>query len=191
VRTRTRVHFTSVEEAQLERVGVFLGGQYRATLAERIRLGALTRKEQGEWRAIRKRALTVATSSRWAGAITRTAQDSFDLGMRGLGGHVDSLTAAVNVIGARLGAPVGGQARDLDWPRARPVRGYASEAERFAKSRRRAQLEARLADATKRLEHGRPRIVAGGGRLWRNRANLDQAQMTREQWERRWMDERM
>jgi hypothetical protein len=193
VRTRTRVRLTGVEEVALERVGVFLGGQYRAALAERIRLGAVTRKEQAEWRTERKRALTTATSSRWAGAITRTAIDSYDLGMRGLGAHVDSLTAAVNVIGARLGAPVGGQARDraLDRPRARPVKGYASEAERFAKSRRKAHLEARLADATKRQRIGRPRIVAGGGRLWRGRHHLDLAGMTREQWEARWMGERM
>jgi hypothetical protein len=111
--------------------------------------------------------------------------------MRGLGGHVDSLTAAVTVIDARLDAPVGGEVRDLDQPAARPVKGYASEAERFAKSRRKAQLEARLADATKRRAQGRPHIVAVGGRLWRGRANLDQAQMTRAQWERSWTDGRM
>ncbi|WP_425956503.1 hypothetical protein [Xylanimonas sp. McL0601] len=190
-RTRTRVHLTVSEAAAIERIGVFLGCRYRETLAGRLRLGRMSAKGQAAWRTERKQALTAATSSRWAGAITRTAIDSYDLGMRALGAHVDSLTAAANAIGARLAAPVGGEVRDLDRPRAKPVRGYQTQAERFAKSRRRAQLEARLADALVRRGQGRPRIVAGGGRLWRNRAHLDQVGMTRAQWERRWTDERM
>ncbi|MBM7818070.1 IS605 OrfB family transposase [Cellulosimicrobium cellulans] len=191
VRTRTRVHLTSEEEAAVTRIGAFLGGHYLATLADRIAVGLTTGKEQARWRAERKRALTAATSSRWAGAITRTVIDSYDLGMRGLGAHVDSLTAAVKTIGARMAAPVGGEVRDPHKPDARPVKGYKSEAERFAKSRRKAQLEARLADARERRELGRPRIVAGGGRLWRQRSCLDTSQMTREQWNQRWTSKRM
>lgn len=191
VRTRARVHLTAAEEVAVMRIGVFLGGQYRATLVERIALGAVSTKEQAQWRASAKNALTAATSSRWAGAITRTAIDSYGLGMRALEAHVDSLTAAVNTIGARMAAPVGGELCEPDRPKARPVKGYATEAERFAKSRRKAQLEARLVDAAEHREQGLPRIVAGGRRLWRHRANLDAAGMTREQWEQRWMDERM
>lgn len=191
VRTRTRVHLTDGEEAAIERIGVFLGGQYRAALADRIALGVVTSKEQADWHRERKNALTAGASSRWAGAITRTAMDSYDLGMRGLSAHIDSLTAAICTIAARLAVPVGDEVRDPDRPRARPVKGYRTEAERFQKSRRKAQLEARLAEALRRRETGRPRIVVGGGRLWRNRQHLDQAGMTRAQWESRWTDGRM
>lgn len=191
VRIRTRVHLTPEEQTVLEQIGVFLGGQYRATLVDRIALGAATKKEQAAWRQVRKQALTAETSSRWAGAITRTAIDSYDLGMRGLGAHVDSLTAAISTLGARLAAPVGGNSRDLNRPHAKPVRGYASEAEWFHKSRRKAHLETRLAQARARQEAGQPRIVVGGSRLWRNRQNLADTPMTVAQWEKRWAEERM
>lgn len=191
VRTRTRVHLTPQEEVVLEQIGVFLGEQYRATLVDRISLGVVTRKEQGVWRQVRKQALTASTSSRWAGAITRTAIDSYDLGMRGLNAHVDSLTAAVSTLSARLAAPVGHTSREVNRPHARPVRGYATEAERFGKSRRKAHLDARLVEARARQQEGRPRIVVGGGRLWRNRRNLAETSMTLAQWEKRWTDERM
>lgn len=191
VRTRTRVHLTAAEEAALEQIGVFLGGQYRATLVDRIALGPATRKEQASWRQVRKQALTAGTSSRWAGAMTRTAIDSYELGMRGLNAHVGSLTAAISTLNARLAAPVGGTSREADRPHARPVRGYATEAERFGKSRRKAHLQARLVQARARQQAGRPRIVAGGGRLWRNRQNLAAAALTVAQWQQRWADERM
>ena len=83
VRTRTRVRLTPAEDRALEQIGVFLGGQYRATLSDRIARGTITKKEQADWRQVHKQALTASTSSRWAGAITRTAIDSYDLGMRG------------------------------------------------------------------------------------------------------------
>lgn len=191
VRTRTRVHLTPEEEAVLEQIGVFLGEQYRATLVDRIALGTVTKKEQGVWRQVRKQGLTASTSSRWAGAITRTAIDSYDLGMRGLNAHVDSLTAAISTLSARLAAPIGGKSREADRPHTKPVRGYATEAERFHKSRRKAHLEARLAQARARQEAGQPRIVAGGSRLWRNRQNLAETPMTVAQWQQRWTDERM
>ena len=111
--------------------------------------------------------------------------------MRGLGAHIDSLTAAISTLGARLAAPVAGKSPEVNRPHAKPVRGYASEAERFHKSRRKAHLEARLAQARARQESGQPRIVVGGSRLWRNRHNLADTPMTVAQWEKRWTDERM
>ena len=172
VRTRARVHLTAAEGAAVEQIGTFLGTQYRQTLASRISLGVARQVDKAPWRRERKQALTAATSSRWAGAITRVAEDSYNLGMRGLNAQVSSLHAAVAVIQGRLDAPVGGEVRDPQRPKARPVRGYATEAERFAKSRRKAHLEERLTDALERLEAGLPRIVAGGGRLWRGRQHL-------------------
>jgi hypothetical protein len=194
VRTRTRVRASADEQAALERVGVFLGGLSRQVLASRVRLGRVSGREQAAWRAQEKRRLTGLSSSRWAGALTRTAIDSYRLGVRGQAGEVVSLRAATETITARMAAPVGGVAvLDPQRPRARsrPVRGYATEAERFSKSRRKAQPGQRLAVATARLESGHPRIVVGGGRLWRNRHHLDRAAMGLEKWQRRWADERM
>lgn len=69
--------------------------------------------------------------------------------------------------------------------------GYATQAERFAKSRRKAALGHRLAAVRSAKEAGRPSIVVGGGRLWRSRQRLRAAQLTQAQWEQRWADERM
>src|SRR6202165_2286818 len=44
VRIRTRIHVTGAEAAALGAVGSFLGGVYRAELAQRVRLGVLDRQ---------------------------------------------------------------------------------------------------------------------------------------------------
>ena len=75
-------------------------------------------------RRVRKRALTAESSSRWAGAITRTSEDQWRLADRGLRGEQARVTAGAGPqIGARLAAPAGG--------RAGRVRGYATQAERW------------------------------------------------------------
>ncbi|WIB65766.1 hypothetical protein [Curtobacterium sp. MCBD17_040] len=190
VRTKTRLHLSTAETAALERVAVFLGGQYRQTLASRVRLGRLSAEDQATWRATEKRRLTAGTSSRWAGALIRTAIDSYHLGIRGLVAEVQMLRQATDVIGARMAVPVGESAPGA-YRRAKPVSGYASQAERFQKSRRKAALTNRLTAASAALEAGRPTIVSGSGRLWRARQNLEAAQLTREQWGARWVNERM
>jgi hypothetical protein len=135
VRTRTRLHPTPVEEQRLEQIGVLLGGLYRRALASRLDLGRVTTAVQAHWRAAMKRDLTGPSSSRWAGAITRTAIDSYQLGLRALADEIAMLRAATVTIGVRLCAPVGGRVAESG---RRPVRGYADVAQRFAKSRRRA-----------------------------------------------------
>ncbi|HEY5854323.1 MAG TPA: hypothetical protein VIW24_09795 [Aldersonia sp.] len=191
VRTRTRVRPTASEGAALERIGVFLGALNRQALASRVRLGRVAGHEQAAWRTTEKRRLTALSSSRWAGALTRTAIDSYHLGMRGLSAEAASLRAAIQTIGSRMAAPVAGRGANPGCPPATRVRGYATEGERFAKSRRKTQLEQRLADVAERLEAGHPRIVVGGGRLWRRRHHLDEAAMSVPEWEQRWSDERM
>lgn len=197
VRTRTRIRPTATEEEALERIGVFLGGLYRQTLVSRLKLGRVTAKDQGIWRTEEKRHLTAQSSSRWAGALTRVALDSYQLGVRNLTAEARSLQAAIEKIGARLDAPVGGTTTPSvttdghSKRKPKTLRGYATENERFAKSRRKGHLEERLAGVAKRIEAGRPRIVAGSRRLWRTRQCLHQADMTVAEWEQRWADERM
>jgi hypothetical protein len=71
-RIRTRLRPSAGDEQVLRIVGEHLGRQASADVAWRCRLGG------GEdQRADRKRALTAACSSRWAGAITRTSDDQW------------------------------------------------------------------------------------------------------------------
>ncbi|ACZ32231.1 hypothetical protein Xcel_3231 [Xylanimonas cellulosilytica DSM 15894] len=191
VHTRSRVRVTATEDAALTRIGEVLGVAYRQTLASRLRLGAATSGQVAEWRRVTKKSLTPDTSARWAGAITRTAQDSYRTGMRGLGAEVASLSAAVAAIAARLAVPMPESGRNVGRSERKAARGYATASERHAKSRRKAQLEERLAAAMERQSAGHPRVVVGGGQLWRNRHHLAAAKMTLVEWDRRWADGRM
>ena len=191
VRIRTRIHPRADEAAALTAIGQLLGSLYRSELAERIWLGRLDHKAHAAWRAQRKQALTAVSSSRWAGAMTRAVEDQYQLGVRGLAAHVRDLRAAVEVLEARCTlrpgelAPIGGDESGRRG-RAQRRRGYRSASERFAKTRRLAVLRDRLATAQEALVAGRPSITVGGKRLWRNRNQLDTADMTEHQWRDRW-----
>ena len=195
VRIRTRIHVTEVEAAALSTIGAFLGQVYRAELAERVRLGRLDRETRALWRAERKWAITAVASSRWAGAITRAVENQYQLGMRSLAAHVADLRQAVEVLQARCAlrpgelVPAGDE--DSRSTRDRRRRGYRSAAERFAKTRRLAVLQARLVTAEEALAAGRPSMVVGGKRLWRTRNHLDAAEVTDERWRDRWDAARM
>ncbi|UNB54900.1 hypothetical protein [Mycolicibacterium sp. YH-1] len=194
VRIRTRIHVTEAEAAALRVIGSFLGEVYRAELASRVRLGGLDRAGHGLWRAQRKQAITAVCSSRWAGAITRSVEDQYQLGMRGLSAHVRDLQQAVAVVAQRCELRPGERSPQGTEVRAhgdRRRRGYRSAHERFAKTRRLAQLSSRLTAAEAALTAGRPSLTVGGKRLWRNRHHLDAAAMTEPQWRARWNAARM
>jgi hypothetical protein len=74
-KVRTRLRLSGADEAVLLQVGEYLGSLAGRDLAMRCRPG---RGPDG--RTDRKRALTPASSSRWAGAITRTANDQWTRG---------------------------------------------------------------------------------------------------------------
>ncbi len=111
VRIRTRIRLTVEEAEALTAIGVLLGGLYRGELAERVGLGRLDRPTQALWRAERKQAVTAASSSRWAGAITRAVEDQYQLGTRGLAARVGDLRAAVEVLEQRCALRPGELAR--------------------------------------------------------------------------------
>lgn len=184
VRIRTRIYLTAGEVAAVAAVGSFLGSVYRKELAERVALGRLDRQAHAQWRARQKRAVTAVTSSRWAGAITRAAEDQYQLGMRGLCAYVVDLRQAISVLQQRCALHPGEHG-------AGGRRGYRSAGERFVKTRRLAVLRARLANAEQALAFGRPSITLGGKRLWRTRNHLDEADMTEDQWSSRWDAARM
>ena len=180
--TRTRLHPTPAEDKVLRQIGVYLGGLYRKDVVARTKIGVVPALLTG--RTKRKRDLSALTSSRWAGSITRAAEDQYTLGMRGLIAECESLSTAIRKLEQRLAVPVGTK-NDAGIP------GYRNRRERVAKTRRLTVLHGRLRSAEASKTRGAPTIVLGGGKLWRNRQNLAQAGLSIEQWRARWDAARM
>jgi hypothetical protein len=182
-RVRTRLRVPAADAAVLRAVGRHLGSLASADLAARCREGLLDAEGRARSRRERKRALTAASSSRWAGAVTRASEDQWQLAWRNLGAEAATLRARVKTIGSRLAVPVG--------TKAGRARGYATRAERFTKQRRLQVLQARLAAADGRTGAGRVSVARGGRRLLRARTNLAAAGLTAAQWRERWEAERL
>jgi hypothetical protein len=147
-------------------------------LAARCAEGRLDSKGKAASRARRKRALTRESSSRWAGAITRTTEDQYRLADQNLRAEQASLRARVARIEERLAVPAGG--------RRGKTRGYATAAERHGKDLRGRALRARLARVERRLATGSVRVTRGGQALLRKQANLAAAGLTEQEWRARW-----
>jgi IS605 OrfB family transposase len=177
-RVRTRLRVSPQDEAVLRAVGTHLGSLAGRDLAARCCEGRLDAQGRAASRARRKRALTAESSSRWAGAITRTTEDQIRLAGQNLRAERNTLRARIGRIGARLPVPAGGTAGR--------VRGYATGAERHAKLVRLQVLRARLAGVERRLEAGQVRVVRGGKALLRKRGNLAAAGLTQAQWREQW-----
>jgi hypothetical protein len=176
-RVQTRLRPSQQDAAVLRLVGEYLGGLASADLARRCAVGA-----GPDGRTSRKRALTVQSSSRWAGAITRTSNDQWQRGWRNLLDDRARLRRTIKAIEQRLAVPVGGR-------RGR-TRGYATRPERWAKQQRLQRLQARLARVERRLRQGRVSVVRGGRRLAKARHHLEGAELTQNQWQARWAAER-
>jgi hypothetical protein len=177
-RIRTRLRLSAADAAVVWAVGEYLGGLASGDLAWRCKLGAAA-----DQRTVRKRTLSGQSSSRWAGSITRTSDDQWQRARANLADRTIALGRATRTIRSRLAAPVGG--------RQGRVRGYASQAERFAKQARLQHLQAELAEVEGRLAAGRVSVCRGGRRLAKQRHNLKDAKLTAEQWRDRWQTERL
>jgi hypothetical protein len=168
----------AADEAVLVEIGEYLGRLAGEDLGVRCRLG-----QGSDARADRKRALTAVSSSRWAGSITRIANDQWNLGYKNLREERTSLQRAIHRLQQRVQAPVGGMAGR--------VAGYPTKAERWAKQCRLQALTARLAQVDARLATGRLSVVRGGRRLLRLRQHLAAAGLTEQQWRQQWTAERL
>ena len=177
-RVRTRLVVGDADRAVLEALGAHLGALASADLARRLSEGDLDAKAKAESRAARKRDLTAESSSRWAGAITRTTEDSYGLAKRNLQAERDSLRARIKTIAARVNVS----------PDARKGHrsGYATATERWNKQRRSQVLAARLVDVEAQLASGAYSICRGGKRLARNRHNLQVAGQSISEWREEW-----
>ena len=160
-RVRTRLHVSAQDEAVLWAAGRHLGSLAGRDLAARC----AERRPDAQGRVVswaqRKRALTAESSSRWAGAITRTSEDQVRLALQNLRAQASSLRTRIRKIEARLTVPAGGKAGR--------VRGYATGAERHAKTVRLQVLRARLAGVERRMGAGSVPVVRGGKALLRKR----------------------
>ena len=182
VAIRDRLRVCAADADVLSVVGGHLGSLAGRDLAVRCRDGLGHDKDT--W-AERKRDLTAASSSRWAGSITKSTHDQWALARRGLAAHIQNLDAGIAMLRARLALPVGQSGGSGE------SGGYRSRREWHAKSRRLAVLEHRHQAACADWQAGRVRVVRGGRRLANTRHHLDEAQLTAQQWRRRWDAARM
>lgn len=151
-RIRDRLRLSDHDAEVLWQVGTHLGRLAGQDLTGRSALG---RGPKHEGRADRKKALTIQSSSRWAGAITRTTADQWERGYKNLLDERVSLTRTIRTIESRLKIPVG--------ERKGRTRGYRNRDERWQKQRRLQHLKARLVDVQERITDGRVSVVRGGG----------------------------
>jgi hypothetical protein len=180
IRTRLK-DLTLVDEQVLREVGAHLGRLASRDLAVRCAQG---HDHNADSWAVRKQGLTAESSSRWAGSITKASHDQWALSRRCQLAHIQGLEAGVRTLMHRLSLPVGEKGSK------RAPGGYRTQHEWFVKSRRLAALEHRLDVARAEREAGVVRVVRGGRRLLNTRHHLDAAQLTEEQWRRRWEAER-
>ena len=164
-------------------VGGYLGSLASADLAARCAEGRLDAGQRARSRRVRKQDLTAKSSSRWAGALTRTSEDAYQLAYRNLLAERRALLARINRIGARLAVTAG--------QRAGPVSGYPTAPERHAKTIRVQTLRSRLADVERQLVSGRVSVCRGGKNLLRKRNQLADAGLTETQWRQRWEASRL
>jgi hypothetical protein len=170
-RVRTRLRVSGEDAAVLREVGGYLGSLASADLAARCAEGRLDAKQRARSRQLRKQELTAKSSSRWAGALTRTSEDAYQLARRNLLAERRCLLARIT----RIQTPPAGR-----------VRGYPSAAERHAKTIRVQALRTRMADVEQQLESGRVSVCRGGKALLRKRDNLTAAGLTEDQWREQW-----
>jgi hypothetical protein len=174
-RIRTRLRLSAEDEAVIREVGEHLSRLAGTDVALRCRLG-----RGRDQRAERSRALTPASSSRWAGTISRTSNDQWEQGLRNLLETRAGLRRACETIRSRLAAPVCG--------RTGRIRGYGSQTERFAKQARLQRLQAKLAQVEARVTQGRVSVCRGGRRLAKLHHALgrDARSLSEAAWRGRW-----
>lgn len=182
VAIRTRLKGLSVQDERVLRVvGAYLGSLAAGDLRSRCAHGLAHSPQR--W-ADRKRGLTVVSSSRWAGSITKATHDQWALARRCQAAHAENLRAGVAMIERRLALPVGSRGDK------REPGGYRSRREWFVKSRRVEALRDRLAVAEADRVAGRVRVVRGGRKLLNTRHHLAAAELTSEQWRQNWESQR-
>ena len=197
VATGTRLRTTAGEDRVLDLVAEHLGRLRRADLAMISRpvpldpgLDADGRREVRRGRLnARKKALTALSSSRWASAIIASNDDQYRLAKECQYRHINGLRAAIATIEARLAAPTADTLTVSERKalrQSKTPKGYAIQAERFQKQRRMQHLRGELAAVERDRASGIVRVVEGGKRLALTRHHLDKAELSVDQWRKKW-----
>jgi IS605 OrfB family transposase len=193
----TRLQTTPADERVLDLVAEHLGWLRHADLAtiahprplDPAMDGSAKRQERRNRLNNRKKALTVESSARWANAIIAGNDAQFRLARDAQHRHIIGLRAAITTIEKRLAQPIG----DCLTPGQRHARrtaqrpkGYATQAERFAKQQRLQRLRAELGRVTTDRDNNRVHVTEGGKRLGNTRHNLAAANLTLPEWRDEW-----
>jgi hypothetical protein len=99
------------------------------------------------------------------------------------------LTTAIEVIEKRLSAPTADVLTPLESSarrKARLLKGYPTQGERFQKQRRLQSLKASLRRAIVERDSGRVRVTEGGRRLAKVRHSLQAARLSLDNWREAW-----
>lgn len=105
VAIRARIKGLTPKDDEVFRLaGAHLGSLASKYLRHRCADG---REHSTDMWAGRKRALTMESSSRWAGSITKATHDQWALAWRARLAHIQSLEAGIETIAHRLSLPVG------------------------------------------------------------------------------------
>jgi hypothetical protein len=200
VQLRTRLRLSDDDERVLRALGDHLGYLASRDLAARCRLGTSHRRQ--DW-ATRKRALTCACSSRWAGSITSWNNALWELARDNQARHLSQVRAAINSTKAKLARPILSgterrqqihNERQAALAEARSARrleaGYRSRAEHASKRQRLRRLEEVERQLVANRKAGRVSIVRGGRRLAKNRLHLAKMGLTEQEWVQRWQASR-
>ncbi len=193
----TRLQTTPEDERVLDLVAEHVGALRRADLAaisgpqplDPAMDGEAKRQDRRRRLNTRKKALTAQSSARWANAIIAGNDAQYRRARDAQHRHLIGLRAAIATIEKRLAAPTGGtlspeQCRARR--KAKLAKGYATQAERFAKQRRLQVLRAELGRVSADRDNHRVRVTEGGKRLAKSRHNLPAANLTESRWREQW-----
>ena len=193
----TRLRTTADEDRVLDLVAEHLGRLRRADLVAvscpvPLDAGLDADGRRGVRRGrlnARKKALTEQSSARWANAVIAGNDDQYRLARDAQYRHIVGLRSAIATIEARVAAPTADTltvAERKACRKAKQVKGYATQTERFQKQRRAQHLRGKLARAEQDRAAGRVHVVEGGKRLATTRHHLDAAGLTAQQWRQQW-----
>lgn len=200
MRIRTRIRCSATDMAVLRALARHFERLQGRDLAARC----LARLAHGSavW-AGRKRVLTQECSSRFAGWIMKSSNDTYATARRNQRRALAATDQAITVIEQKLRRPVRSAAVRKALRRAeaaaakaegrRPRRlefGYHSKHEHAMKRRRLEHLRAQRDRLQRDEGAGRVHITRGGKKLLRSRLHLGQAGLTEQEWRARWQARR-
>jgi hypothetical protein len=193
----TRLSTTVEDERVLDRVAEHLGRLRRSDLVRVCRPEPIEpgldedakRQVRRDRLNARKKALTAASSARWASAVMIGNADQYRLARDAQYRHMIGLRAAIATLGKRLAAPTADTlsvAQRKARRAAKSTTGYATQAERFAKQQRLQHLRGELARVQADRSAHRVHVVEGGKRLATTRHHLHDAGLSVDRWRQQW-----